>query len=514
MRGMPERRLPERRLHERRLGGLLDRRLGGWNTVLRRSYRDKLTTAVQQSQRRMITIFVEDLPKRMDQRAFQKMFNRFEVVKDAYIPRKRSKEGKRFGFIRYDYMVAAEIAIQKTNDLWIDDKELMVKRAEFDKSKEKSLMSRGNKVIDVHRDIVSNPRMKERQARLTDQQGKRLNRTESYADVVRNAGAKEDMIPLVRGDCVGNDWLYRSVVATFCEHPRTDILFDSFMEQEKDILTVRKMSFNQILITLQSVGRMKELIEKYKSEGNGHFSSIIPWSVKTTCTVGREVWLTCYGVPVHAWNVSTFTAIGNVCGKVLQIEDDTAKCIRCDIGKIKVFTQFPSVINQQLNLQVGALNYRMRVSEEQAIFICSSDFRCGRVCHGGRVGEQSSVRSSDKDDDDVEGGGCRGNPMVGVINGMKGSLRGGSCENRDDRPPTFIGVSHANRLVGGEARQPQKILREEEMRGFVLPESPGIPNDSGEGILEPSQRLMLSNGSLGVGPTPDGMGLNEPGVGS
>ncbi|GAB2295600.1 hypothetical protein Dimus_038367 [Dionaea muscipula] len=212
------------------------------------------------------------------------------------------------------------------------------------------------------------------------------------------------MIPLVRGDCVGNDWLYRSVVATFCEHPRTDILFDSFMAQENDILTVRKMSFNQILITLQSEGRMKELIEKYKSEGNGHFSSIIPWSIKTTCTVGREVWLTCYGVPVHAWNVSTFTAIGNVWGKVLQIEDDTAKCIQCDIGKIKVFTQFSSVINQQLNLQVAALNYRIRVSEEQAVFICYSDFRCGCVCHG-RAGEQSSVRSSDKDDDDVEGGG-------------------------------------------------------------------------------------------------------------
>ncbi|GAB2274124.1 hypothetical protein Dimus_008895 [Dionaea muscipula] len=221
MRGVPERSkmrgVPERRLHERRLGGLPDRRLGGWNSVLKRSYRDKLTTTVQQS---------------------------FGVVKDAYIPRKRSKDGKHFGFIRYDCTVATELAIHKTNGLWIDDKELIVKMVEFDRSKEKSLMSRGNKVIEVYRDIVSNPRMKERQARLTEQQGKRLNSTGSYADAVRNAGAKEDMIPRVRGDCVGNDWLYRSVVATFCEHPRTDILFDSFMEQEKDILTVRKMSFN------------------------------------------------------------------------------------------------------------------------------------------------------------------------------------------------------------------------------------------------------------------------------
>ncbi|GAB2275811.1 RNA recognition motif-containing protein [Dionaea muscipula] len=290
--GLPERRLgglPGRRLlPERRHGGLPERRLGGWNTVLGRSYRGRMTTVVHLSQRRMVTIFVEDLPDRMDQWAFQKMFTKFGVVKDAYIPRKMSKAGKRFGFIRYDCMVAAKVAILKTTGLWIDDKELMVKMADFDKSKEKSMKSRGNNVKEVYGDMARKTRMIERQVRSTEQQGKRLNPIGSYADVVRNAGAKEDTVSLVRGICVGNDWLYRSVVATFRDHPRPDIIFDSFMEQEKDILA---------------------------------------------------------------------------------IEDDTAKCVRCDIVKIKVFTRCLSVINQQLKLQVGALNYRIRVSEEPAVFI-------------------------------------------------------------------------------------------------------------------------------------------------
>ena len=38
-----------------------------------------------------------------------------------------------FGFVRYDCLVAAEVAIQKTNGMWCNNKELRVKRAEFEK---------------------------------------------------------------------------------------------------------------------------------------------------------------------------------------------------------------------------------------------------------------------------------------------------------------------------------------------------------------------------------------------
>ncbi|GAB2274223.1 Serine arginine-rich splicing factor 2 [Dionaea muscipula] len=59
----------------------------------------------------------------------------FGVVKDVFIPRKKSKIGKRFGIVRYDCLVAASVAIQKTNGIWIQGKELKVKVADFDRVK-------------------------------------------------------------------------------------------------------------------------------------------------------------------------------------------------------------------------------------------------------------------------------------------------------------------------------------------------------------------------------------------
>ena len=51
-----------------------------------------------------------------------------------FIPKKRRKTiGSRFGFVRYDCSVVAEIAVQRSDGLWCDNKALKVKRAEYER---------------------------------------------------------------------------------------------------------------------------------------------------------------------------------------------------------------------------------------------------------------------------------------------------------------------------------------------------------------------------------------------
>ncbi|KAL7258547.1 hypothetical protein ACSBR1_004636 [Camellia fascicularis] len=53
----------------------------------------------------------DNLPKPMDSQSLYKLFSKFGVVKDVFIPRKRKKStNTRFGFIRYDCPVSARIA--------------------------------------------------------------------------------------------------------------------------------------------------------------------------------------------------------------------------------------------------------------------------------------------------------------------------------------------------------------------------------------------------------------------
>ncbi|XP_028103520.1 serine/arginine-rich splicing factor 2-like [Camellia sinensis] len=70
----------------------------------------------------------------MNSKMMGDIFRKFGVVKDVYIPLKRRKvRNTRFAFVRYDCEVAAEIAVQKANGIWMEDKQLVVKHTDYGK---------------------------------------------------------------------------------------------------------------------------------------------------------------------------------------------------------------------------------------------------------------------------------------------------------------------------------------------------------------------------------------------
>ncbi|KAL7265427.1 hypothetical protein ACSBR1_003243 [Camellia fascicularis] len=86
---------------------------GGWKPVFRRRFgRPGASSNIH-------TVFVDDIPVSMS-------------PKDVFIPNKRRKETQsRFGFVRFDCPVAAEVAIRKAHGVWCEDKMLKVKKANF-----------------------------------------------------------------------------------------------------------------------------------------------------------------------------------------------------------------------------------------------------------------------------------------------------------------------------------------------------------------------------------------------
>ncbi|KAL7250452.1 hypothetical protein ACSBR1_012461 [Camellia fascicularis] len=94
------------------------------------------------------------------------LFTKFGVVKDVFIPQKRRKETKsRFGFVRYDCYIATNVAEQKANGLWIDDKSLSVKIA-----------------------------------------------ARSFAEVIKGDQPRSTLKTTIRVEEMGNGWLYESII--------------------------------------------------------------------------------------------------------------------------------------------------------------------------------------------------------------------------------------------------------------------------------------------------------------
>ncbi|GAB2270563.1 hypothetical protein Dimus_005451 [Dionaea muscipula] len=145
----------------------------------------------------------------------------------------------------------------------------------------------------------------------------------SFVEVVKK-GNKMGTEPLtVRVHSIGNGWFYRIAVAKFGNHRASEHLMENFVQQSDRDILVRRMGDNQALLTFSTKEKMEIFIDNHNKAGSHWFSSVSPWSVDLISGFGREVWLSRYGVPIHAWNC--LCHIPNNCmersGKLLTGDD-------------------------------------------------------------------------------------------------------------------------------------------------------------------------------------------------
>ncbi|KAK8606858.1 hypothetical protein V6N13_052612 [Hibiscus sabdariffa] len=73
-------------------------------------------TAQDNRANQVTTLFIHNLPKKMHWKGLWATFGHHGDVVDAFIPKKRSRKGKRFRFVRYSSREDAERAISRLND--------------------------------------------------------------------------------------------------------------------------------------------------------------------------------------------------------------------------------------------------------------------------------------------------------------------------------------------------------------------------------------------------------------
>ncbi|CAL5411923.1 unnamed protein product [Camellia sinensis] len=144
----------------------------------------KTVTQKRDSVSEMFSLFVDNLPMNMNPKDLYYLFMKFGVVRDVFIPNKTRKGTRsRFGFVRYNCSVAANVSIQKANGLWCDNKALRVKMADYGKEKD-HIKTNEHKVIEVP--VNDKP--------MAGMEGRR-----SYAEVVQKGGRSSEGLAIHHG---------------------------------------------------------------------------------------------------------------------------------------------------------------------------------------------------------------------------------------------------------------------------------------------------------------------------
>ncbi|KAL7242920.1 hypothetical protein ACSBR1_015343 [Camellia fascicularis] len=308
----------------------------GWRPMLRQRWGGKLQRPSDQSG--LVTLFVDDIPEKMDSRRCVRSYEEKE--------RNRLKV--------------------QGNGLWWDDKRIKVKKADFKKAEQRNSLKKGE--VDGARNsnqgrLKTDTTMRKGNDNFPRQGREAVRGMRSYAEVV-SRGKKQgnDHITVFTKE-EGNGWLYESVVVKL----KSFFSFYAFKEKVwrrgyKDVL-VREGGGRLAVLTFPLAQAFTEGAASLKEWTFEWGDSLSDVSKSESVDYERCVWIYCLGVPLNLWSVNTFKSIGRVWGEVVQIDEDTSMLRSFQFGRVRILTMSIGNINRIIYLNCNKRLFPVRVYE-------------------------------------------------------------------------------------------------------------------------------------------------------
>ncbi|GKV26308.1 hypothetical protein SLEP1_g35639 [Rubroshorea leprosula] len=265
------------------------------------------------------TFFFANFSEDLEAKFLWNCFQRYGKVVDVFIPSKRDKRGKRFGFVR---MAGVKNEFQmegQLNTMWIGTYKIKVRIA--DERQRKPAQSK--KIEGSVKDHGSSSKMN----RLV-QPG------QSYAQAVKAKGKREDKAPIQTQDKdeeetavedevkeraeenmvveytpSGEDlkWLEGGMVAVVRSLALISEIQESF-DIDGGSISLSPIGGRRVLLTERVVGYLSEYRKINEELFDLWFESIKPWEMAPEET-SRMAWLRISGVPLKAWGEGCFQRI-------------------------------------------------------------------------------------------------------------------------------------------------------------------------------------------------------------
>lgn len=245
--------------------------------------------------------------------AMWRFFRTFGNVVDVFVPQKRTKNGQRFGFIRYKGVKDEGKLVALIIETWAGNENFIFSKARFERLRN-SLSQPPNVCLDVKEYNVV-PGWKTTEAPHT------IGRS-SYAEMASHGNLVQIHAGKIREAELS--WLSCCLLA---EVKSPDLLNDlsSLFEGAGFLnMAVKYVGGLRVLLECKSEESARKCLNEGLSTLLSWFNWVCPWTVeKEAERPGRLIWLSISGVPLHSWNGDTFTAIASSFGKVLEVEDWT-----------------------------------------------------------------------------------------------------------------------------------------------------------------------------------------------
>ncbi|KHN24872.1 hypothetical protein glysoja_048782, partial [Glycine soja] len=297
-----------------------------------------------------------------------KHFKKFGDVREVFIPKNRNKTGRRYGFVRFKGVEDVHSLERKLDNVVYGGLRMYVNTPKFARTQQsKSELKQFTPV--EHRGV---------EVRWPRQMQPRPNQG-SYADVVtgNQRGTRNKRIVVTENSSnegswssvylevpeTGINWLKEAWVGRLKNLVMFDRLEDDVYWGDNEDLALKYLGDDMVLI----LGLTDERAEKMMAEENEGrvtpFHSLEKWSPKLR-TGYRLTWVSCWGIPLQAWDSMQISKIMAFIGDIVDMEDDVDAAWRLDKVRVLLKTPRRPLIRHTAEVHIKGEVYRVYIVEE------------------------------------------------------------------------------------------------------------------------------------------------------
>ncbi|GJW81313.1 nucleotide-binding alpha-beta plait domain-containing protein [Tanacetum coccineum] len=293
------------------------------------------------------SVFVTSFPESFTAKDLFHTCKQYGHVVHSFIPEKRSKNGKRFGFVRFINVFNLDRLVSNLCTIWIGRLKIHANVARFHRTSAKGEYPHVKKANDVNT----------YGRKFSGENDK--NNGRSFVNVLKDnngtSSMETDSKPAIvlDDDCVQSKDLSQSLMGRVKEFASISNLMSAFNNEGFSDITIRYLGELWVMVDFDN-SKSRDLFCENTSVRT--WFSVLRHASDDFVTESRIVWVEVEGVPFKLWSDKSFKCIADKWGILLDVDDKENKCYHskrlCIISKIgyNIFESFKIVFRGKVYL--------------------------------------------------------------------------------------------------------------------------------------------------------------------
>ncbi|GKA61128.1 RNA-directed DNA polymerase, eukaryota [Tanacetum coccineum] len=320
-----------------------------WHEITRK--RSGYRTKEDELDKISTSIFVTNFPESCSAKDLFQLCRTYGHVVDSYIPNKRSKSGKRFGFMKFINVFSVERLVSNLCTLWMGKFRLHANATKFSRPPVNSVGVTGKSVINgtkaPHTRKHIPPVHHGSSSQFSDTGKTSGSHVGSYVNAVNNVKLSSSPALVLDESCMVERDLTKHIMGKVKDITSISNLYSIFREEGFPDVKITYLGGMWVMIEFDKVATKENAMNH---TGVKSWFTVIKEAADDFVSEDRIVWVDIEGVPLNAWSRATFIKIGKKWGEIMELEDNSVTSF--GRKRVCVKTKQPTTILESFKIVV------------------------------------------------------------------------------------------------------------------------------------------------------------------